>query len=73
MCSLVSRTSTDGSGHCWSSCSITRTPAKQAAQLRQLGRYLGSLSAELLARAAELDGRVGDPPGRVVIDAWAEW
>ena len=38
-------------------------------RLREIGQHLGSLSAECLARAAELDGRCVEPPGRVVIDA----
>lgn len=45
---------------------------EQAEQLRQLGRHVGSLSAELLARAAELDGRVVEQPERIVIDARVE-
>lgn len=43
-----------------------------AEQLRRLGGHVGSLSAELLARAAELDGRAVEPPGRVVIGARVE-
>ena len=46
--------------------------AEQAEQLRVLGQHVGSLSAELLARAAELDGRVVEQPERVVIDARVE-
>lgn len=42
---------------------------EQTEQLRELGQHLGSLSAEVLARAAELDGRLVEAPGRVVIDA----
>ena len=45
---------------------------EQPARLRELGQHLGSLSAECLARAAELDGRCLDPPQRVVIDAREE-
>jgi hypothetical protein len=37
-----------------------------AAGVRELGQHLAELSAELLARAAELDGRTID---RVIIDA----
>lgn len=44
-------------------------PDTQTAQLRDLGRYLGSLSAECPARAAELDGRCGEPCDHVIIDA----
>lgn len=43
-------------------------PEQQAQQLRQLGQHLGSLSAECLARAAELDGRIIEAQ-RVIIDA----
>lgn len=46
--------------------------AEQAEQVRALGQHVGSLSAELLARAAELDGRVVEQPERVVIDARVE-
>lgn len=46
--------------------------AGQAEQLRALGQHVGSLSAELLARAAELDGRVVEQPERIVIDARVE-
>lgn len=42
---------------------------EQAAQLRKLGQHLGTLSAECLARAAEVDGRCIEPPARVIIDA----
>lgn len=45
---------------------------EQAEQLRQLGQHLGSLSAELLTRAAELDGRVVEAPERIIIDARIE-
>jgi len=45
---------------------------QQAAQLRELGRQVGELSAELLARAAEADGRCVDTPSAVVIDARPE-
>ena len=41
----------------------------QSARLRELGRHLGTLSAECLARAAEADGRALDTPSRVIIDA----
>lgn len=41
----------------------------QCARLRELGQYLASLSAEVLARAAEVDGRAVQTPERVVIDA----
>ena len=41
----------------------------QAQRLREIGQHLGSLSAECLARAAELDGRAVEPPTRVVINA----
>lgn len=44
-------------------------PDTQTVRLRELGRYLGSLSAECLARAAELDGRCGEPCDHVIIDA----
>ena len=44
-------------------------PAAQSVRLRELGRHLGTLSAECLARAAEADGRVLDAPSRVIIDA----
>jgi len=40
-----------------------------ASRLRELGQYLGALSAECLGTAAELDGRCPDPPERVIIDA----
>ena len=40
----------------------------QAQRLREIGQHLGSLSAECLARAAELDGRAVEPPTRVVIN-----
>ena len=40
-----------------------------AQRLREIGQHLGSLSAECLARAAELDGRCVEVPERVVIDA----
>ena len=40
----------------------------QAARLRELGRLLGSLSAQCFARAAEVDGHYVEPPDRVVID-----
>jgi hypothetical protein len=40
-----------------------------AAQLRALGTHLAELSADLLARAAEIDGRLVETPRRVVIDA----
>ena len=42
---------------------------RQAEHLRDVGQHLASLSAECLARAAELDGRAVDPPARVIIDA----
>lgn len=42
---------------------------EQAEQLRQLGGHVGALSAVLLARSAELDGRVVEPPERIIIDA----
>ena len=45
---------------------------EQAEQLRQLGAHVGSLSAELLSRAAELDGRVVEPPERIIIEAIAQ-
>jgi hypothetical protein len=37
--------------------------------VRELGQRLGTMSADLLARAAELDGRMIETPARVVIDA----
>ncbi|MBB3053041.1 hypothetical protein FHS23_004084 [Prauserella isguenensis] len=40
----------------------------RADQLRELGQHLGALSAEVLTRAAELDGRIVEPPQRVIID-----
>lgn len=46
--------------------------AAQADQLRELGQHVGSLSAELLAHAAELDGRLVGPPERVIVDAHDE-
>ena len=42
---------------------------KQAEHLRQVGQHLGTLSTELLARAAEVEGRVVEAPERVIIDA----
>lgn len=44
-------------------------PAVRSARLQELGRHLGSLSAECLASAAEADGRSVDAPRRVIIDA----
>jgi hypothetical protein len=40
-----------------------------AARLRALGRTYSELGADLLARAAELDGRMVDGAQRVIIDA----
>jgi hypothetical protein len=39
------------------------------ARLRALGKNMATVSADLLARAAELDGRTHTPPARVLIDA----
>lgn len=39
--------------------------------VRVLAELLGSMSAALYARAAELTGRVVEPPARVIIDAEA--
>lgn len=47
----------------------TERGGAQAENLRELGRHLGSLSAECLARAAEVDGRCVEAPSRIVIDA----
>lgn len=44
-------------------------PARQAAWLRDLGKQFGTLSAECLSQAAQRDGRCGDPPQRIIIDA----
>src|SRR5699024_1893677 len=44
-------------------------PDTQTAQLRGLGRHPGSLSAECLAGATELDGRCSEPYEQVIIDA----
>jgi hypothetical protein len=44
-------------------------PDPEPARMRALGRELAELGADLLARAAELDGRVIEPPTRVLIDA----
>lgn len=46
-----------------------RNNETQAVGLREIGRHLGELSADLLARAAELDGRTLEYPERVIIDA----
>lgn len=40
--------------------------------LRALGELLGGMSADLYARAAEIDGRIAEPPSRVIIDARTE-
>lgn len=37
-------------------------------RLHELGRYLGTLSAECLAHASEADGPATDTPHRVIID-----
>lgn len=47
-------------------------PDIRPAKLRELGRHLGGLSAECLARAAERDGRCLEPCDRVIIDASGE-
>lgn len=42
---------------------------EQAARLREVAQHLGSLSAELFARAAEVDGSAVEGVERVIIDA----
>lgn len=48
---------------------LNEAPLHTSTKLREIGRHLGSLSAECLGRAAELDGGTIAAPARVVIDA----
>ena len=42
---------------------------EQAVRLREVAQHLGSLSAELFARAAEVDGSAAERVERVIIEA----
>lgn len=50
----------------------TEPGPEQARHLREMAQHLGSLSAELFARSAEVDGTAIAGVDRVIIDARAE-